>query len=133
MRKKGKFRKFLWDNGFNCPHAKSYYDINEAIKDVEYFTWPVIVKPVDSAGSKGVTKVENIDQLEEAVKEAISESHNGQFIIEDFLTFKGYHSSADCFTVDGELNVSNSYSINSATIKNDQTSNDFETKDIGTL
>jgi len=103
LQDKGKFRKFLWDNGFNCPHAKSYYNIDEAKKDVEYFTWPVIVKPVDSAGSKGVTKVENVDQLEEAVKEAISESHNGQFIIEDFLTFKGYHSSADCFTVDGEL------------------------------
>lgn len=103
LQDKGKFRKFLWDNGFNCPHAKSYYNIQEAIKDKDYFTWPVIVKPVDSAGSKGVTKADNINQLEEAVKEAISESHNGEFIIEDFLTFKGYHSSADCFTVDGKL------------------------------
>ena len=38
-----------------------------------------------------------------AIEEALSEAHNGHFIIEDFLTFKGYHSSADAFTVDGEL------------------------------
>lgn len=103
LQDKGKFREFLLNNGFNCPHAKSYYDIQEAIKDKDYFIWPVIVKPVDSAGSKGVTKVENIEDLSKAVEDAIAESHNGQFIIEDFLTFKGYHSSADCFTVDGEL------------------------------
>lgn len=103
LQDKGKFREFLLNNGFNCPHAKSYYDIQEAIKDKDYFIWPVIVKPVDSAGSKGVTKVENIENLSKAVEDAIAESHNGQFIIEDFLTFKGYHSSADCFTVGGEL------------------------------
>ena len=103
LQDKGKFRKFLTENGFNCPHAKSYYDVQEAIKDADYFTWPVIVKPVDSAGSKGVTKVEKVEDLQEAVNEAISESHNGQFIVEDFLTFKGYHSSADCFTVNGKL------------------------------
>lgn len=103
LQNKGEFRKFLLDNGFNCPHARSYFDIKEVMKDVNYFTWPVIVKPVDSAGSKGVTKIERVEQLEDAVKRAISESHNGQFIVEDFLTFKGYHSSADCFTVDGKL------------------------------
>lgn len=98
------FRKFLSDNGFNCPHAKGYNNKREALSDVDYFTWPVIVKPVDSAGSKGVTKVDRIEYLEEAIDQAIQESHSGYFIIEDFLTFQGYHSSADCFTVDGSLN-----------------------------
>ena len=100
LQDKSLFRKFLWDNGFNCPHAKGYNNKIDALNDVDYFTWPVIVKPVDSAGSKGVNKLE---YLAEAIEEAIQESHNGYFIIEDFLTFKGYHSSADCFTVDGKL------------------------------
>ena len=34
---------------------------------------------------------------------AVEGSHNGAFIIEDFLTFEGYHSSADPFTMDGKL------------------------------
>lgn len=103
LQDKGLFRKFLWDNGFNCPHAKSYEKIEDAIKDVSFFNWPVIVKPVDSAGSKGVTRVDDVKNLPVAIEEALSEAHNGHFIIEDFLTFKGYHSSADAFTVDGEL------------------------------
>ena len=100
---KGLFRKFLTDNGFNCPHSKSYSDINEPKNDIDFFDWPVIVKPVDSAGSKGVTKVNNPDELDNAIKIALENSHNGHFIIEDFITFDGYHSSADPFTVNGEL------------------------------
>ena len=103
LQDKGRFREFLADNGFNCPHAKSYNNVQDALKDVDYFTWPVIVKPVDSAGSKGVTKVEDKSNLEESIKYALSFSHSKEFIVEDFLTFKGYHSSADCFTVNGEL------------------------------
>lgn len=103
LQDKGKFRRFLWDNGFNCPHSKRYHDIQDALLDVDYFTWPVIVKPVDSAGSKGVSRVDDKNCLVKAIEYALSESHNGYFIIEDFITFKGYHSSADCFTVDGEL------------------------------
>lgn len=103
LQDKGLFRKFLWDNNFNCPHAKSYNQKMYALNDVEYFTWPVIVKPVDSAGSKGVNRVDKVENLPAAIDEAINESHNGKFIIEDFITFEGYHSSADCFTVNGEL------------------------------
>jgi len=103
LQDKGKFRKFLLENGFNCPHAKSYSDEDAPLKDVGYFTWPVIVKPVDSAGSKGVTKVESPSQLSQAIATALKSSHNGKFIIEDFLTFESYHSSTDPFTVNGKL------------------------------
>ncbi len=103
LQDKGLFRKFLIENNFNSPNAKSYNNIIDAEKDIVNFKMPVIVKPVDSAGSKGVTRVDEKTQLLSAIKEAIANSHNGKFIIEDFLTFKGYHSSADCFTKNGEL------------------------------
>ena len=103
LQDKGKFRQFLIENGFNCPHAKSYTDVKAPYNDIDYFTWPVIVKPVDSAGSKGVTKVEKLEDLPDAIQTALDNGHNGQFIIEDFLSFESYHSSTDPFTVDGEL------------------------------
>lgn len=103
LQDKGLFRKLLTENGFNVPHAKSYSDKNAPLADIDFFTWPVIVKPVDSAGSKGVTKVSSPEELPAAIETALSGSHNGHFIIEDFLTFDGYHSSADPFTVDGKL------------------------------
>lgn len=103
LQDKGLFRNFLMENGFNCPHAKRYENIEEPFADGDYFTWPVIVKPTDSAGSKGVTKVDKPDDLREAIKTALNGAHNGAFVIEDFLTFEGYHSSTDPFTVDGDL------------------------------
>ncbi len=103
LQDKGLFRSFLSENHFNVPHAKRYTDITAPLEDVDFFTWPVIVKPVDSAGSKGVTKVDDVKDLAEAIRIAVEGSHNGAYIIEDFLTFEGYHSSADAFTVEGSL------------------------------
>jgi len=103
LQDKGKFRQFLIDNNFNCPNAKSYSDINAPFKDIDYFNWPVIVKPVDSAGSKGCTKVEKPEDLPSAIQYALENGHNNHFIIEDFLSFESYHSSTDPFTVDGKL------------------------------
>lgn len=103
LQNKARFRKFLSDNGFNVPTAKGYSDVNEALKDIELFHWPVIVKPVDSAGSKGVSRVDNPEKLRFAINRALASSHSGNFIIEDFLELDGYQSSADCFTVNGEL------------------------------
>lgn len=103
LQDKGLFRQFLIDNGFNCPHAKRYEDRDEPFQDIDYYTWPVIVKPTDSAGSKGVTRVDKPEDLAVAIDTALDGAHNGAFIIEDFLTFEGYHSSTDPFTVDGQL------------------------------
>lgn len=103
LQDKGLFRNFLTENNFNVPHAKSYFNKEQAMKDINYYTWPVIVKPVDSAGSKGVTRVNNVASLGGAIDTALAFSHGGKFIIEDFLTFEGYHSSADLFSVNGKL------------------------------
>ncbi len=103
LQDKGLFRRFLQDNSFNCPNSKRYTNADEPFNDIDFFHWPVIVKPVDSAGSKGVTRVDTVDKLAEAIETAISSSRCNSFIIEDFLTFRGYHSSADLFTIDGKL------------------------------
>lgn len=103
LQDKSLFRKFLAEHGFNCPKAKGYTNAEDALRDVDYFNWPVIVKPVDSAGSKGVTKVENGADLRSAIETALSASLSKNFVIEDFLDKVGAQSSADIFTVDGKL------------------------------
>ena len=103
LQNKGEFRKFLTDNGFNVPVAKGYTDIESAIKDADIFNWPVIVKPTDSAGSKGVTRVDDIKDLRKSIEYALSFSHCDQFIIEDFIEKKGHSSDTDSFSVNGEL------------------------------
>lgn len=103
LQDKSLFRKFLAENGFNCPKAKGYDNAEDALKDIDYFNWPVIVKPVDSAGSKGVTKVEDKSGLRTAIEFALSASLSKHIVIEDFLDKVGAQSSADIFTVDGKL------------------------------
>lgn len=103
LQNKGRFRKFLTEHGFNVPVAKGYTSIEDAVKDVDLFNWPVIVKPTDSAGSKGVTRVDDPKELKKSIEYALSFSHCDEFIIEDFITQKGFSSDTDSFSVDGEL------------------------------
>ena len=103
LQDKARFRQFLKENGFNVPTAKGFSNTEEALNDVALFHWPVIVKPVDSAGSKGVTRVDNPKDLERAIAHALDESHNGHFIIEDFLEKDGLSSGSESFVVDGQL------------------------------
>ena len=103
LQNKGLFREFLTKNGFTVPTAKGYKNIDEALKDVDMFHWPVIVKPTDSAGSKGVKRVDDPKNLKTSIEYALSFSHSDEFIIEDFITQHGYSSDTDSFSVNGEL------------------------------
>ena len=103
LQNKDRFRKFLANNGFTVPTAKGYTSVDDAVKDADMFHWPVIVKPTDSAGSKGVTHIEKQDALKSAAEHALKFSHCGHFIVEDFILQEGFASDTDCFVVDGEL------------------------------
>lgn len=103
LQDKSRFRQFLADNGFNVPNARGYSEGDDALKDIDYFNWPVIVKPVDSAGSKGVTRVDDPADLPAAIAHALDCSPSKHFIIEDFLEKKGPSMGDECFVVDGAL------------------------------
>ena len=97
------FRAFLQEHRFNCPKAKGFKTLEEAEKCIDEFRFPVMVKPVDSSGSKGVVKIYGKEELKDAVEEALSYSRGKRFIIEDFIVKKGYQVSGDGFSVDGKL------------------------------
>ena len=103
LQNKDKFRAFLRENGFNAPMSMGF-DTKEAVyESLKEFSFPVIVKPVDSAGSKGVTRVDELKHLDNALTEAFDHSLSGRIIIEDFLEKVGNSSDTDCFSVDNEL------------------------------
>ncbi len=103
LQDKSRFRQFLADNGFNVPNARGYNEADDALKDIDYFNWPVIVKPVDSAGSKGVTRVDDPADLPAAIAHALDCSPSRHYIIEDFLEKAGTSMGDECFVVDGKL------------------------------
>lgn len=59
------------------------------------FEFPLVVKPVDSNGSKGVKKVFSASDLDKALKEAFSYSLSGDVIIEEFKS--GEELSVDVY------------------------------------
>ncbi len=103
LQNKDLFRKFLTENGFAVPHAKGYASAEDALKDLDWYNRPVIVKPVDCAGSKGITRVNNYKHLKESIQYALYFSRSKRFIIEDFIIKEGFSSDTDCFTIEGKL------------------------------
>lgn len=100
---KDRFRDFLTKNGFNVPKAKGYSSIEEAKAEFSSFKMPVMVKPIDSSGSKGVSKIQSVFELDKAVKYALSFSRAKRFIIEEYVEKYGYQIAGDGFSVDGKL------------------------------
>lgn len=103
LQNKDKFREFLAKNDFNVPKAKGFSSLEDVLNGIDGFQWPLIVKPVDSAGSKGVKRVDNREMLEDAVRYALAHSFSKRIIIEEFIEQEGCSSDSDCFSVDGEL------------------------------
>lgn len=79
--------KNLMRNAFlhnNCNNPE--FDVFEKGKEIsKNFMFPVIVKPVDRSGSRGVSKIEKQTDLEKAVENAIEESFSKKAIIEEFI------------------------------------------------
>ena len=83
--------------------AKGYSKTEAAQKDTHLFQLPVMVKPVDSSGSKGITKLTDWANLDVAIEEALSYSRSKRFLMEEFIVKKGHQISGDAFSVDGKL------------------------------
>lgn len=95
------FREFLKKNGFNTPIAHGYTDKNI---DISIFSLPVIIKPVDSSGSKGATVLNDWNQLGDALDRAFSFSRQHRIIIEEFIEKKHeYLIGGDLFVENGKI------------------------------
>lgn len=97
------FREYLQQNGFNCPKAMGFATYEEALVHIDEFRLPVMVKPVDSSGSKGINKMTDKTQLKAFVEDALRYSRRKRFLIEEFIVKKGHQISGDAFSVDGRL------------------------------
>lgn len=103
LQNKDLFRAFLRDNGFNVPEARGYSSLEGALRDTDWLHFPMIVKPTDSAGSKGVTCVDSMAEYEKAVRYAFDKSIKGNIIVEQYLEKVGCSSDTDSFLLDGQF------------------------------
>ncbi len=70
---------------------------------IEGIHYPLIVKPVDCYSSRGVRKVENIEELRTAFRDAVNLSRTDTAIIEEFC--EGLELTADLYVEDGKAHL----------------------------
>ena len=103
MTQKHLFRLFLKEHHFNVPEFGCYISIEEWKVDEDKFSFPLIVKPVDLSGSKGVKMVNNKVELECAFANAYQLSRAHKVIIEEYIKPKGCQLHGDGFAQNGKL------------------------------
>jgi biotin carboxylase len=84
-------RSTLSANKIRCPgfiFVQKLSDIH--LEDLAKLKFPVIVKPTDRSGSRGVTKVNSLEFLEDAVNRAVTESLSATAIVEEFVNGKEF-------------------------------------------
>ena len=102
--------------------ASDFYRVSsleEAYEAAEKIGYPVVVKCVDSSGSRGINVVDSRDGIEEAYNEAVHYSHKDYVLVEEML--RGEEIGVDGMVQDGEIiliapHQKYTYSYNGATI-----------------
>ncbi|WP_016990880.1 acetyl-CoA carboxylase biotin carboxylase subunit family protein [Flavobacterium sp. ACAM 123] len=80
---KAAMREVLSVSNQNCP---KFIEVDKFDKFLFVeFTFPLIIKPVDRSGSRGVFKIDNLSGLEKAIELAIEESFVKKCIVEEFI------------------------------------------------
>lgn len=74
---------------FNVPVVEEYCANNTfKIQDLQAIKFPVLVKPVDNSGGRGIFICENVEEFLVNYEKALSFSHSKQVIIEKYMTCK---------------------------------------------
>lgn len=102
------FRQFLQEHGFCTPRMVTCRSKEEALDKVQSLSFPVVVKPTDLWGSRGVTRVDAAPphqeaRLSAAIDLALSLSRGGEVIIEEFVEPCGPPIEGSAFAIDGVL------------------------------
>ncbi len=97
------FRNLLKGNGFNTPEFFLINENNNVHEKKSGLSFPYIIKPTDSSGSKGITKVYEQAGVEAAIKYALRFSRNQRIIAEELIETNEKQLHGDGFVLDGKL------------------------------
>ena len=101
---KWKFRSFLTEHGYSSPRTAAARELNEAVKLIHEMDYPVVIKPVDSSGSKGVSVVQNAEDFRSAAEKAFACSRAHRIVMEQFIENKYRHMiGGDIYVIDGKV------------------------------
>lgn len=95
------YRSFALENGIPSPHALGFDSVEAALGALEQFKFPVIIKPVDLTGGKGISTVMHVDDARIALEGAFMRSRAKRVVVEEFI--EGSRHGLSTFIRDGQV------------------------------
>ena len=80
--------KRLTEKDVPCPRFETAKTVEEAKRKTEEIGFPVVFKPIDSAGARGIIKVNSKDEVESALNHTLSYTPQNIILIEEYLEGK---------------------------------------------
>lgn len=98
---KDSYRRFALEHNIPSPKAIGFDNPESALNSLKMFSFPVIVKPVDLTGGKGILKVTSKYEASVAIEAAFKISKTKRIVIEEFI--EGSRHGFSAFIVDGKV------------------------------
>ncbi len=98
-----KMRMRFKEHGVPSPHFLPVWSLSDAKKAGKILKFPVVIKPSDNMGARGVMRVDNLNQLSDAFKFSKGASPSGELIMEEFMD--GPELSIDAIIHNHEITI----------------------------
>lgn len=98
---KDEFKQYCIKNGVDCPR-QFFVDENSTEEELDAVDYPVIVKPVDSSSSNGITVCHDKTTLRDACRFAMGFSKCKRIVVEKYIQNGGALFGARYVLIDGE-------------------------------
>lgn len=99
-------RQAMRKGGVDSPNftlVKKEDDIKTIAAAISTFSYPLIIKPCDLSSSRGVFKINSLDNLREGIDYAMEWSKTGEAILEEFI--EGPEYSGESIAYNGEYHL----------------------------
>ena len=103
-RDKARFHRLAATLGLPTYRWVQLADLDRLSKQARRFRFPLVVKPADASGSRGVTGIDHPGELDPALAYAASHSPSGQVIVEELVA--GRNVTVNVFMLDGQVDHS---------------------------
>lgn len=98
-----RMRQRFMENAIPSPRFHLITDEKDLNSLSQLFGYPLVIKPSDSAGSRGVSIVSSLEGLHDAFHHAAKFSVSGEILIEEFM--EGVEISVEAFIQDGDVTI----------------------------
>ncbi len=96
-----KMRMRFKEHGVPSPDFLPVWSLSDAKKACKVIKFPVVIKPSDNMGARGVSRINNMNELKEAFEFAKSASPSGELILEEMM--EGPELSIDAIIYNGDV------------------------------